>query len=107
MPRRHIDPSARETARALAASGASHADIAARLGVARTTVTRWLGPARPQGHPKDETVTDAEILRLKDNEGLSYRQIAVQTGLSPMGAYNRYRAATGRRRPDRPPQQAT
>jgi orotate phosphoribosyltransferase-like protein len=101
MPRRRIDPTTRETARALAGSGMSHKDIAAELNVARTTVTRWLGAARPQGRPSDEAVTDADVIRLRDQEHLSWRQVAACTGLSTMGALNRYRRAKGLPRPER------
>jgi DNA-binding transcriptional regulator YiaG len=78
-------------------------EVARRLGVRGRTVSYWLdGEARSRGRRKREDVSDDEILALRDQDHLSFREIALTTGLSKTGVRMRYYSLTGRQRPDRP-----
>ena len=78
--------------------------IAAQAGKSPRTAQRWLAdaPRRP-GPPPRADVPDALILGLRDEDRLSWAQIAERTGLSRTGARMRYCALTGRGRPERAP----
>lgn len=68
------------------------AAIASRLGVARTTVTRWLGPARPPGRPPasvGQAVSDARA------DGASWREVEQRTGVPKSTAHRRGGAGRG------------
>lgn len=103
MPRT-ADESRREDARRLYAAGVPVAEIAARFGIGQRHLRRWCaGIERPRGPRPNPAVTDERVIYLRDVEGLSYAQIAAQTGLASWtSARERYRAASGLPRPDRP-----
>jgi hypothetical protein len=78
--------------------GMTRDEVAAELHVAGPTAGRWLkGVVRPRGARKLPDVTDEQVRELRD-AGLSFRQMALDTGMSPTGVRNRYYAITGRPR---------
>lgn len=86
----HPDPSlAQEYER-----GEAFRALAARYGRTERTIRRHIGDlvqARPSG-PQRLAVSDEEISRLR-GEGLSWRAIARQVGMSEAGVRKRHRAA--------------
>lgn len=76
--------------------------VAAQMGVDPRTVARWLaGEVRRTGPRGRVDVATSLILQLRA-EGLSWREIAADTGMSPTGVRLRHDQATGKGRPDRP-----
>lgn len=55
-----------------------------------------------RGPRKRPDVRDSLILGLKDDDGLSFAEIADRVHMSATGVRMRYYALTGRERPDRP-----
>lgn len=101
MPRT-ADESRREEARRLLASGKTTREIAAALGIDRSTVSRWTRQeARARGPRKREDITDQEVIDGRAG-GLSWAELAAATGMSVTGVRLRYAQATGLGRPDRP-----
>jgi transposase len=100
--RRRLPPSEAELRRRYAADGLTIAQLAARYGVAASTVRRWLGdagiprrlPSRPSQAPDRE-----ELVRLYVVEGLSTTQIGERYGVRQQTALHWLRAAEVARRP--------
>lgn len=68
--------------------------VAARLGVDESTVSRWLaGALRRRGRARRADVDDARIVAMRDEERLSWRQIGAGVRMSASGAQKRYEAA--------------
>jgi DNA-directed RNA polymerase specialized sigma24 family protein len=80
----------------LYAQGWSTRQIGTELGRDHSRIAKWLRRAgvqmRPQA-PRPMTVDTAVIVRLRDQDGLSFGQIAEQVGMSVPGATSRYRRA--------------
>lgn len=103
MPPRALTDLQELEVRARYEAGESIDRLADRFGIARATVHRILGdtPRRPQGRRpasgKRCTVADADVIRLREVDGLSWRLLGEAIGLSPIGARTRYMAALARR----------
>jgi AraC-like DNA-binding protein len=66
-------------------------DVARQLGISQPTAVRWLrGKTRPHSALRSRVSTET-VLMLR-NKGLTWRQVAQQSGLSASGAHARYRA---------------
>ena len=80
----------------LYAQGWSTRQIGAELGRDHSRIARWLRRSgvqmRPQA-PRPMNVDTALIVRLRDQDGLTFGQIAEQVGMSVPGATSRYRRA--------------
>ncbi len=77
----------------LYAAGRSVEQVAAEMGINPTTVSRRLRAAGVQMHPvgaRRIPVSDEEILRLR-GQGLLWRQVAEQVGMSAPGVHARWR----------------
>jgi hypothetical protein len=85
-------------------AGATTREIAAEHGVHEATIRQWLAReaiARRRTGPRGRLdVTDELILELRE-VGLSYREIALDVGMSKSGARQRWLAASGQPRPGR------
>jgi DNA-binding transcriptional regulator YiaG len=78
-------------ARRLYGQGLTTYATAARLAVNPRTVQRWLaGATRPPGRRKRPGVRDSLILRLRDQDGLTWAEIARRAGMSRTGVRKRY-----------------
>jgi len=98
---RPADPR-REQGRELYTQGLSRDEVAERLGVDPSTVTRWVRDiARPRGRRKREDIADEDIAAARER-GESYEDIGERLGVAPMTAWRRQAAAEGKPRPDRP-----
>lgn len=76
--------------------GKTYRQLAARYGVGERTIRRILaGSVEPRrtGPPKAPT-TDEEIIRLRDEDGLSWRALAAEVGMTSSGVRKRYAVAT-------------
>ena len=101
MARRRDETKAAK-ARALIQDGSSVRAAADVLSVHPSTVQRWTSDiSRPPGRPKQAGTPDDVVVRLKDQDGLSFEEIARRTGMSKTGVRTRYYAVTGRQRPGR------
>jgi transposase-like protein len=99
-------PESADSRAALAArlyqSGQTRDEVAKRFGVRGDVVTQWLdGVARRRGARRRADVTDELILHLRDEDHLSWPEIARETGMSRTGVRMRYLAAHGIPRPER------
>lgn len=104
MRRTPLPANARVAARAvkLYMGGCTGREVGAALGVDDTTVISWVGEAARRRGPRGRgDVADELILRLRNQECLSYAAIAETVGMSTSGVRMRYYALTGRQRPDR------
>lgn len=75
--------------------GATARTIAQRFGIPPRTVMRWVrdaGVARPRG-PRRNATADAEIVRLHEQEGLSFRAVAARVGVGHSTVAYRYYTA--------------
>lgn len=75
--------------------GATYRQLAAEFGVNESIIrrrVRGLVEGRRTGPPR-APIADEEILRLR-GEGMSWRGVAAQVGMSQAGARKRYRIAT-------------
>jgi hypothetical protein len=84
--------------------GLTRDEIALRMRVRGSTVSRWLdGTARPRGpRPTTTPETDALIIELRSGAvPVPFPALAEEVGMSPTGVRNRYYALTGRPRADR------
>lgn len=86
------DPAKVAEAARLRGEGVTDVAIAAGLGVDRETVRDWLGPSGRQGRPRAEA-DEAELVRLRDEDGLSWRAVGARVGLSHERARRRYEQA--------------
>jgi hypothetical protein len=101
MPRSR-DQAQVDEARRLYRLGLDTRTAAAALGVAPSTVARWLGDETRRRGPRGRLdVRDRRILDLRDCESLSFEAIGRRVGMSKTGARMRYYAVTGRTRPER------
>lgn len=102
MPRTRDESRTAEAVRLYRDERLTRDEVAARLGVRGSTVSRWLdSEARPRGRRKRTDVTDQEVIEGRDG-GLSWAELAAATGMSVTGVRLRYAQATGQGRPDRP-----
>lgn len=79
--------------------GESMRRIADRFGVAYSTINAVIPNAltRPSGWGTDRPdVADAEVRRLRDDEGLSWPALGARVGMTASGARRRYLAACRR-----------
>jgi DNA-directed RNA polymerase specialized sigma24 family protein len=80
----------------LYAQGWTTRQIGAELGRDHSRIARWLRRAAIQMRPpapKRMNVDTDLILWLRDQEGMTFRQIAEQVGMSVPGVTSRYRSA--------------
>jgi len=94
-----------DEAHRLYVGGMSFSQVAAELGCTKSYVVRRFREAglaaRPSGRPlttPPPVVDPADIVRLRDDAGWSFPQIASELGLSRDNARDRYLLATGRPR---------
>lgn len=86
----------------LYADGATTREVAALLGVRDTTVGRWVGDAaRPRGRRKRDDVTDADVIAMREEDELSWNEMAATLRMSRTGVRMRYAQASGQGRPGR------
>lgn len=91
-----------EAARLYHSAGLTESEVARALLVNEKTVRRWLaGTTRRTGPRSRPDVDDDLILRLRQQEGLSYDEIGRRVHMSTTGVRMRYYALTGRPRADR------
>lgn len=83
--------------------GLSRDQLAERFGVDRRTIGRHLPPENMRGRgprtgpsSRRDDVDDAEVIRLRDDEGLSWAALGAAVGMSWSGARNRYQRAKRR-----------
>jgi hypothetical protein len=79
----------------LYAEGRSLRQIGAELGVSRTTVSEQLrqaGVTMRRGGPPAYATSTQQILELRDQD-LSWTEVPEQVGMTPSGAWSRYRKA--------------
>lgn len=76
--------------------GASTTQLATRFRVSTATINRLLPEElkRARGWSPRDDVATAEIVRLRDEEGLTWAQIADRVGMHLTGARKRYLRAT-------------
>lgn len=82
------------------ANGQSARQLAGRFGVSPSTIERAIPPdeRRPGRYvPRVLPISDAELIRLRDVDGLPWAELGARTGLSLWGARNRYYSACRRR----------
>ena len=102
MPRKPDESRRAEARRLYHEEGLTRDEVAVRLNVRGSTVSRWLvGDARPRGRGKRADVADDDILELRA-AGWSFQQIALELRMSKTGVRLRYGQLTGTPRPDRP-----
>ena len=81
----------------LYSDGWSLRQISSDVGVAVSAVRTQLLKAgvefRPAGHPARADVDTAQILRLRDDEGFSWAQVAQRVGMTTSGVRTRYRSS--------------
>ena len=80
-------------------AGESIHGIAGALRLRAETVWLWVQVdvgTRPAGRPRVATVSDAELLALRDRDGLSWSALGARLGLSSTQARRRYLAAAAR-----------
>ena len=85
-----------ERAIELYAQGWTTRQIGAELGRDHSRIARWLRRAGVQMRPpapKRMNVDTDQIFWLRDQEGMTFRQIAEQVGMSVPGVTSRYRSA--------------
>ena len=78
-------------------AGETRDEIAADLEVAPSTVTRWAGDeARRRGPRERADVDTGDIVRMRDRDGMSWRAISREAGMSVGGVRRRYAGSPGR-----------
>ena len=101
MPRKRDEERAARAV-ALYSSGMTAREAGAEVGADNTTVIAWVGEATRRRGPRGRTDVASEvILRLHDEEHLSFAAIGETVGMSKTGARMRYYAAIGKPRPER------
>ena len=67
-------------------------DVGVAVSAVRTQLRKAGVELRPAVHPARADVDTAQILRLRDDEGLSWPQVAERVGMTTSGVRTRYRS---------------
>ena len=83
-----------QIAQELHRSGLGTAEIGRRLRVHEQTVRGWIAEQPKRGRPPRFDVSDQLILGLREEQGMSFKDIAERTGMSRSGVWARYDRVT-------------